>query len=210
MTPEELHKIAEAERQAQARYQHKVHVCIAAGCLSAQSDQVKEALRREMQESGMHGDTLVKGVGCMGLCSAGPLVSVDGESTLWSNVKPDDAGEILRSIDVGQTPTGAGHCSTEIPFFSRQQKIVLENSGKEVLREVFGSFPSVSSSPDERIHGKPIRGTQRVQSLRGTARVSARSRYHGPRRGGEPAGRTLDRLLPRDHREAPTCSRIIQ
>src|SRR3954470_9232785 len=120
MTPEELRKIADTERQAQAKYQHKVRVCIAAGCLSSQSDQVKEALRREVQESGMHGDTLVKGVGCMGLCSAGPLVSVDGEACIHTNVKPEDAGEIVRGIDVG---TGRG-ASTAIPFFSRQQKIV--------------------------------------------------------------------------------------
>ena len=106
MTPEELHKIAESERQAQAKYQHTVHVCIAAGCLSSQSDQVKESLRREVQESGMHGDTLVKGVGCMGLCSAGPLVSVDDDPGLYTNVKPEDAGEIVRSLDVGR----AGGC----------------------------------------------------------------------------------------------------
>src|SRR5581483_8981043 len=103
MTPEELHKIAEAERQQQARYQHKVHVCISSGCLSAQSDQVKESLRREIQETGMHGDTMVKGVGCMGLCSAGPLVSLDGDSTLYTNVKPDDAGEIVAALDGSDT-----------------------------------------------------------------------------------------------------------
>jgi len=128
MTPEELHKIAETERQSQAKYQHKVNVCIAAGCLSSQSDQVKEVLRREIQESGMHGDTLVKGVGCMGLCSAGPLVSVDDDPALFTNVKPEDAAEIIAGLDVGHP--GGCRCSTEMPFFSRQQKIVLENSGR--------------------------------------------------------------------------------
>jgi len=127
MTPDELQKIAQAERDAQAKYQHKVHVCTAAGCLSSQSDQVKEALRREAQESGMHGDTLVKGVGCMGLCSAGPLVAVDGDPALYTNVKPEDASDILRSLDTGHH--GGCRSTTDIPFFSRQQKIVLENSG---------------------------------------------------------------------------------
>src|SRR5215468_8421981 len=101
MTPDELHKIARTEREAQAKYPHKVHVCISSGCLSAQSDQVKEALRREAQESGMHGDTIVKGVGCMGLCSAGPLVSVDDDATIYTGVKPEDAGEILANLDGG-------------------------------------------------------------------------------------------------------------
>ena len=77
MTPEELHKIAESEQEAQAKYQHKVHVCIAAGCLSSQSDQVKEALRREIQESGMHGDTLVKGPE-LGATAQGLIRKMDG------------------------------------------------------------------------------------------------------------------------------------
>ena len=74
MTIEELRKIASLEREAQNKYLHRVHVCIAAGCLSSGSDQVRDALKKEVAESGMQNEVLVKGVGCMGLCSAGPLV----------------------------------------------------------------------------------------------------------------------------------------
>jgi bidirectional [NiFe] hydrogenase diaphorase subunit len=44
---------------------------------------VRDALKQEVIDSGMQQEFQVKGVGCMGLCSAGPLVGVktDGSST---------------------------------------------------------------------------------------------------------------------------------
>ena len=56
MTREELDQIAQAEQEAQARIAHHVSVCMAAGCLSSRSDQVKEALEKEVeaQDVGPH------------------------------------------------------------------------------------------------------------------------------------------------------------
>ena len=137
MTIEELRKIAETEREAQSKCPHKVCVCIAAGCLSSGADQVRDALKREVAESGMQGEVLVKGVGCMGLCSAGPLVAVEtqfsGESKLFASVTPEETPELMRSLDIGSGDTGGNGltpCPTNVPFFERQKKIVLENSGK--------------------------------------------------------------------------------
>ncbi|MGD0775363.1 MAG: NADH-quinone oxidoreductase subunit NuoF [Candidatus Solibacter sp.] len=132
MTIEELHKIAQAERDAQKKFQHHVCVCIAAGCLSSGADLVRDALKMEVVESGMQNEVLVKGVGCMGLCSAGPLVTVETEDQMFSSVTPETAPEIIRSLDTGGDPTAGGlhQCPTNVPFFERQKKIVLENSGK--------------------------------------------------------------------------------
>jgi bidirectional [NiFe] hydrogenase diaphorase subunit len=128
MTIDELRKIAEAERAGQAKYPHHVHVCIAAGCLSSGADHVRDALNKEVAEAGMRNEVLVKGVGCMGLCSAGPLVSVESEEKMFASVAPADAPEILRGIDTGSD--GPHKCPTNVPFFERQKKVVLENSGK--------------------------------------------------------------------------------
>jgi bidirectional [NiFe] hydrogenase diaphorase subunit len=128
MTIEELRKIGEAEQAAQKKYQHHVHVCIAAGCLSSASDHVRDALKKEVAESGMQGEVLVKGVGCMGLCSAGPLVSVETDGKMYANVTPEAAPEIIRNLDTGAE--GLRECPTNVPFFERQKKIVLENSGR--------------------------------------------------------------------------------
>jgi len=128
MTIEELRTIAENERQARQKFQHHVCVCTAAGCLSSGADQVRDAIKKEVAEAGMAGEVLVKSVGCMGLCSAGPLVSVGTEGQLFANVTPEDAAELVRSIDTGTTQLK--RCDTSAPFFERQRKIVLENSGK--------------------------------------------------------------------------------
>jgi bidirectional [NiFe] hydrogenase diaphorase subunit len=132
MTIEELHKIAQAERDAQKKFQHHVCVCVAAGCLSSGADLVRDALKMEVVESGMQNEVLVKGVGCMGLCSAGPLVTLETGDQMFAAVTPENAPEIIRSMDTGGDPVAGGlhPCPTNVPFFQRQKKIVLENSGK--------------------------------------------------------------------------------
>jgi bidirectional [NiFe] hydrogenase diaphorase subunit len=124
MTPEELEDIAAGERQAQESVERHVCVCTAAGCLSAGSGAVKEALAKAAGPG-----LKVKGVGCMGLCSAGPLVAVEPAGVLYENVKPEDVPEILTSLEDGRTVERL-KCDTSVPFFTRQTKIVLENSGR--------------------------------------------------------------------------------
>ncbi|MFB3827693.1 MAG: NADH-quinone oxidoreductase subunit NuoF [Bryobacteraceae bacterium] len=128
MTVEELQKIAAAEVEQRRKYHHEVRVCIAAGCLSCGADTVKEALRKEILESGMQNSCAVKGVGCMGLCSAGPLVMVEPDGIIYSGVTSDDIPEIVSSLDTGGA--AARSIPAQTPFFARQKKIVLENSGK--------------------------------------------------------------------------------
>lgn len=126
MNPEELDQIAETQREAESRFAQKVNVCLAAGCLSCQSQGVKDALDKEIAARGWKERCKTKGVGCMGLCAEGPLVST-GTGTLYQQVSAADAGEILDNLD--GPPIARLHCRTDIPFFQRQRKIVLENSG---------------------------------------------------------------------------------
>jgi bidirectional [NiFe] hydrogenase diaphorase subunit len=131
MTIEELRRIGADERAAQKKFQHHVCVCIAAGCLSSGAGEVKDALQKEVVESGMKNEVLVKGAGCMGLCSAGPLVTVESEGKMYASVTAENAPEIIRSLDTGGEMGAGGPvpCPTNVPFFERQKKIVLENSG---------------------------------------------------------------------------------
>jgi bidirectional [NiFe] hydrogenase diaphorase subunit len=125
-TVEELDQIVEnvrTERQ-QARYQ--VNVCVAAGCLALHSDTLRDALAKRAASSGI--SCHVRGVGCMGLCSAGPLVSVEPDGLLYDKVTPEDVEILIRSL--GGEPANQLKFSREQPFFSRQSNIVLENSGK--------------------------------------------------------------------------------
>ncbi len=126
MTPEELEEIRQNELEAQQSVPQRIHVCVAAGCLSCQSEAVKDALTREVDHRGLGGRCKVKGVGCMGLCSEGPLVSTHS-GQLYQHVTAADAGKIIDSLDAA--PVSRLAISTDIPFFERQKKIVLENSG---------------------------------------------------------------------------------
>jgi len=107
---------------------------MAASCQSCGSAEVLENLeaqagRRSSTDS--DGDVCVKPVGCIGLCSAGPLVSVESAGSdqrlLYQNVTADDAEELYSSLD-GQ-PVERLRCPTDVPFFTRQHNIVLKNSG---------------------------------------------------------------------------------
>jgi bidirectional [NiFe] hydrogenase diaphorase subunit len=126
MTPEQLDEIAESERGAQSRFAERVHVCVAAGCLSCQSQSVKDALDREVSRRGIKDRCQIKGVGCMGLCAGGPLVSTSS-GVLYQKVQAADGAAILDSL--GGQPVSHLVCPRDTPFFQRQKKIVLENSG---------------------------------------------------------------------------------
>jgi bidirectional [NiFe] hydrogenase diaphorase subunit len=128
MTPEELGEIAAAQEEKVLQHKHRIHVCTAASCLSSGSDKVKEALAREVTAQGREKECLVKGVGCMGLCAKGPLASIKPHNVMYQGVTPEDAPAIISSLD--GSPVSRLECATDQPFFRRQVRIVLENSGR--------------------------------------------------------------------------------
>jgi len=107
---------------------HQIFVCMGTGCLSAHSDEIKDALNEEVTERGLGHHCVVKAGGCRGLCAAGPLVSVDPGDVLYQNVNVTDAAEIIDHLD--DQPVERLLCPTDSPFFSRQTKVVLDHSGK--------------------------------------------------------------------------------
>ena len=132
MNPEELRKIAATQKESNAQYKHHVCVCTAAGCVSSGADKVKDSLVAEVKKLGLENVIQVKGVGCMGPCSAGPLVKVRVESDgelLYRDVTPENAAEILASLDTGKKIEKLEY-KTDVPFFQRQKKVVLENAGE--------------------------------------------------------------------------------
>lgn len=128
LTLEDLQGIAKIEKDRQEGFRHHVNVCIAAGCLSCHSGLVREALETEVAGRGLENWCQVKGVGCLGLCAAGPLISIEPEGIYYQGVTVADVSEILDSLGGSSIPRL--DCSADLPFFRRQQKIVLENCGR--------------------------------------------------------------------------------
>ena len=85
------------------------------------------ALEQEATRHPIGAKCHVRGVGCPGLCALGPLVTVKPDGHLYKTVKPEDAHDIVNSL--GAEPLARLKCDTAQPFFTRQLKIVLENSG---------------------------------------------------------------------------------
>ena len=127
MTPEELRKLASSHEDARPEPKYRLKICVAAGCLSARSDQVREALGNEIAQRGLEQECQVKGVGCLGLCTAGPLMVVEPDGIMYEGVTPEDAPDIINSL--GSKPVERLLCPADAPFFQKQYKIVLENSG---------------------------------------------------------------------------------
>jgi len=126
MTLEELEQIASDARAAKENSPRELNVCVAAGCFSLHSDAIKSALEKEVQRTGA--TCRVRGTGCMGLCSLGPLVSSEPDGHLLKNVAETDAVEIVATL--GSETSQRLLCSREQPFFQRQTSVVLENSGR--------------------------------------------------------------------------------
>jgi len=128
MTLDEIREIARIEADREEGYRHRINVCVAAGCLSCQSASVKEAFEKEIAKRGLENWCRVKGVGCLGLCSGGPLVAIEPAGILYHTVAVSDVSDVLEALDDG--PLDRLVCSGEMPFFKRQKRIVLENCGR--------------------------------------------------------------------------------
>ena len=130
MNQDDLANIAAQTKESENRYDHVIKVCVAAGCLSANADQVKTQLESELKQRGLETCCKVKGVGCMGLCAAGPLVAADTNEKMFQAVTPADASAIIDSVMDDKPAPPAIVMDSQLDFFTGQKKIVLENSGE--------------------------------------------------------------------------------
>jgi bidirectional [NiFe] hydrogenase diaphorase subunit len=100
------------------------NVCEAAGCLSRSSDAVESALVDALVEREI-ADIAVKRVGCLGPCALGPLVQIAETGALFDHVDADALDPVLDGL-----VSGASDTSALAPYFAKQVKVVLANSGR--------------------------------------------------------------------------------
>ena len=101
------------------------NVCEAAGCLSLGSDGVVDTLAEVIVQRGLT-DVAVRRVGCLGLCARGPLVDIPEHGRLFEGVTSPES--VAAVADALAQETAARDAPS--PFFTRQVKVVLENSGR--------------------------------------------------------------------------------
>ena len=75
----------------------EILVCGGTGCTSSDSIQIIENLRNEIKKADLEGSVEVLLTGCFGFCAKGPIVKVYPNDIFYTQVKPEDASEIVQS-----------------------------------------------------------------------------------------------------------------
>jgi len=140
----------------------KIIICAGTGCVAGGSLNVYDKLRTLMENQNIHvaveleeepHDSTVglKKSGCHGFCEMGPLLRIDPQGWLYTKVSVDDCEEIIeKTVKKGEYIDRLAYRindeifrkQDEIPFYSQQQRIVLEHCGKidaESIKEYVAS-----------------------------------------------------------------------
>lgn len=133
----ELQAMSQREVERQQAFVCRFLCCASTPCLSSGGAAVQEAVKSQVKEIGLDAEVEVISTGCMGPCSRGPLVTVQrpGQADqIFENVTPDVARSIVTACaterKVELDPVVEAHrMSPEMPFFTKQKKVVLANSG---------------------------------------------------------------------------------
>ncbi|RME99431.1 MAG: NADH-quinone oxidoreductase subunit L [Chloroflexi bacterium] len=136
MNRRDLQALADRELEKQQKYRCRLLCCGSTPCLSSGGTAVQEKLKEILkQNKELKADLAVVSTGCMGPCSRGPLVTVQvqgQDDVIYENVTPEIAEEIVKKHATGEetSPTlDEKILPNDIPFFTKQTKVVLANSG---------------------------------------------------------------------------------
>ena len=121
-------------------YKMSLLCCGGTGCRASESVRIVERLREEIAAAGMDNDVQVVVTGCFGFCEQGPIVKVIPDNTFYTNVKPEDAEEIVKEHVVKgrkvtrllyEDPDTQKHISDSkhMGFYQKQLRIALRNCG---------------------------------------------------------------------------------
>ncbi len=138
MDREEFHRLAQKKRAKDAAYDYHINVCTALGCVALGSEQVKSQLEADVKARDLGHKCKVNGVGCLGLCGSGPLLSIEADNLLYQNVRPGDSGEILDHL--GKGAVERIELRLDSPFFRGQHLVVLANAGRLDPEEIESSL----------------------------------------------------------------------
>jgi len=130
VTIEELNARQAEELKRQEGLKNRIMCCTAAGCLSCGGDGVRQAIAAEIEAQGLAAEVESCGTGCLGMCSRGPLVLSTADNRLYGNLTAGDARALVSADPEGRGAIAEHEIDLEEPFFSKQLRIVLANSGK--------------------------------------------------------------------------------
>ena len=141
ITREALNKLREEKKLEMLKKTNEgkvILVCGGTGCVSSNSGKIYDNLVAALKEFKLEDTVTVKKTGCFGFCEKGPIVKILPDDTLYVEVKPEDAREIVESDMVKGVKVerlvykenGKEAAQGEdIEFYKKQKRIVLRNCG---------------------------------------------------------------------------------
>jgi bidirectional [NiFe] hydrogenase diaphorase subunit len=139
MNRADLESMALREQQRQQAFRCRILCCASTPCLSSGGTTVFDAINKTVADLKLDADVQAVATGCMGPCSRGPMVTVQEQGkadVIYQQVTAETARAIVAE-QAGQTAEPAESVqglaehvlASDIPFFAKQQKVVLANSG---------------------------------------------------------------------------------
>ncbi len=117
-----------------------ISLCAGSGCGAYGTEEVKDALDKEISQNGLKGKVEIKVTGCHGFCEKGPIMVIHPEGTFYSQVKAEDVPEIVAETFVKKVlverllykdPVSKQRIAkeAEVPFYSHQYRLIFGNNG---------------------------------------------------------------------------------
>lgn len=143
-SPEKFDKyfqdLTEKQSEEYTHIKEIIQVCTGGGCIACGSLNVRSQLAEKLEERGLSNKFLVKGTGCLGPCSKGPVILMKKSGIFYENVQLADLDSIIDEHLLGGTPVEkllhhrdedgkSIEKAADIKFFSHQRKIVLRRCG---------------------------------------------------------------------------------
>ncbi|NJN83908.1 MAG: NADH-quinone oxidoreductase subunit L [Caldilineaceae bacterium] len=133
MNRAELQELASREQERQQAFNCRILCCASTPCLSSGGAAVSTRLQEVIKEQKLDAEVQLVATGCMGPCSRGPVVTVQcpGQAdAVYEQVTPEVAQRIVAEHVQTQQPVRENLLPADLPFFAKQQKVVLSNSGQ--------------------------------------------------------------------------------
>ena len=122
------------------KFKTHILVCGGTGCTASLSDKIAKNLKDNLADKGLENEVQVILTGCFGFCEKGPIVKIMPDNTFYTEVKPEDAKEIVEEhIIKGRKVTRLLYTDPEtkqhisdskhMGFYKKQLRIALRNCG---------------------------------------------------------------------------------
>lgn len=117
-----------------------INICYGAGCISAKCESIYHEMKKSLEKHGISDQIKINQTGCIGACDMGPSIYVLPDDVYYCKLVPSDIDRIVEEHFIhnrivtekcyfDQVKHEYFEHMRDIPFFSKQEKLVLRNCG---------------------------------------------------------------------------------